>query len=432
MPPAQPASLVPRSAARPIHGPSAQPPPPSPTPGRAVTSVPLLELRDGLPPLVATPAGLADTLAAFAAGTGPVAVDAERASGYRYSSRAYLVQLRRAGVGTAIIDPIPLGALSELGATLTGCEWVLHAASQDLPSLAAIGLRPARLFDTELAGRLLNYPKVGLAAMVEQLLGYRMRKEHSAVDWSRRPLPKSWLRYAALDVEMLLELRDVLARQLLAEGKQHWAEEEFAALAAWTPGELRQEPWRRTSGLHRVRGRRGLAVVRELWDTRDAIARERDIAAGRILNDAALCEIAIAAEKSRAALAASAALESAGGQRHRSSWLAAVRRAQQLPEVDLPQLSPRYDGPPPARVWAERDPAAAARLTACREAMRALAEQHRMPVENILAPDAVRRLAWQPPEKHSAGAVAAILRSFGARDWQVTLTAQHLADALAS
>ena len=399
---------------------------------KTVTAAPPLELREGLPPLAATRGALREIIDSFAAGRGPVAVDAERASGYRYAARAYLVQLRRAGAGTALIDPIPLGGeLGDLGSALAGAEWVLHAASQDLPSLASIGMAPQRLFDTELAGRLLNYPRVGLAAMVEGLLGYRLRKEHSAVDWSRRPLPQPWLRYAALDVEMLLELRDVLAAQLREEGKQRWAEEEFAALVSWTPGEPRHDPWRRTSGIHRVRGRRGLAVVRELWLARDDIARERDIAAGRILADAAICEIATAATKDRASLATLPAMTSRGGQRHSRRWLTAIDRAFALPEADLPEPSPRYDGPPPARAWPDRDPAAAARLAASREALRALADQHRLPVENLLAPDAVRRLAWQPPADTAAGAVAAVLRSYGARAWQVELTAESLASALA-
>ncbi|MGH8916838.1 MAG: ribonuclease D, partial [Actinomycetes bacterium] len=164
--------------------------------------VPLLRPADGLPAVVADATALRRTAEQFAAGTGPVAVDAERASGFRYSQRAYLVQLRRAGAGTALIDPIPLGSdLAGIAAALTGPEWVLHAANQDLPCLAEVGLHPAKLFDTELAGRLAGLPRVGLGPMVEQLLGLALEKGHGAADWSRRPLPEDWLVYAALDVE---------------------------------------------------------------------------------------------------------------------------------------------------------------------------------------------------------------------------------------
>ena len=162
-------------------------------------------------------------IAAFEAGSGPVAVDAERASGYRYGQRAYLVQLRREGAGTALIDPVACPDLSGLGEALSGVEWVLHAATQDLPCLREIGMVPTRLFDTELAGRLAGFPRVGLGAMVEGVLGFVLEKGHSAVDWSTRPLPEPWLRYAALDVELLVDLRDALEKELDRQGKLEWA-----------------------------------------------------------------------------------------------------------------------------------------------------------------------------------------------------------------
>jgi ribonuclease D len=392
--------------------------------------VPLLHLRDGLPPVVDDPEALAATVDAFTSGSGPVAVDAERASGYRYSARAYLVQLRRAGAGTALVDPLPFDDLAELGTALADIEWVLHAASQDLPCLSAVGMRPRRIFDTELAGRLLNYPRVGLASMVEELLGYRLSKEHSAVDWSTRPLPEPWLSYAALDVEMLVELRDVIHAELVEAGKLGWAEEEFAALLRGAPTQTRRDPWRRTSGIHRVRGKRALATVRELWRVRDAIARQRDITPSRILRDAAIVEAASTQPRDRAALAALGGFRGRAAQRHLSSFAEAIATARSIPEEELPTLVARYDGPPPAKVWTDRDPVAAARLAACREAVGRVAEQHNLPVENLVAPDAVRRLCWAPPETLDAASVADALRGLGAREWQVGLVADVLSAAL--
>jgi ribonuclease D len=415
------ASVDSSAAGTPADPSEAQPDPPA---------APLLELSDGLPPLIERAEPFAAAVARFAAASGPVAVDAERASGYRYSSRAYLVQLRRRGAGTALIDPVPLQDLSPLGAALADCEWILHAASQDLACLAEVGLRPRRLFDTELAGRLLGYPRVGLSSLVEQLLGRRMRKEHSAADWSRRPLPEPWLAYAALDVEVLVELRQILGRQLAEAGKQEWAEQEFAALVTWVSADPRQEPWRRTSGIHRVRGRRGLAVVRALWEARDEVARGRDIAPGRLLKDAAIVEIALSQPRDRPALEALPSMRGRGTRRHASRWAAAVEQALRLPERELPEVSARYDGPPPARAWFDRNPAAAARLLACREALRTLAEAHQLPVENLVAPDAVRRLAWEPPVEATAEGVAGMLRQRGAREWQVELTSAVLSGAL--
>ncbi len=397
---------------------------------------PLLQLRDGLSAVITTPAELTAAAASLAAGTGPLAVDAERASGYRYSQRAYLVQLRRVGAGSFLVDPLPFGdvpndGLRPLADAVADQEWVIHAASQDLLCLAEVGMSPSRLFDTELAGRLLNYPRVGLAVLVEDLLGYSMRKEHSAVDWSRRPLPESWLLYAALDVEMLLELRDLLAVQLETAGKAEWARQEFAAWARMRPPAPRHEPWRRTSGIHRVRGRRGLAIVREMWELRDRLAQDRDVAPGKIVRDAVIVEAAQAAPPSRAGLSRLPGFSTRGGQRYVREFSAALARALALDEAQLPTVSARHDGPPPARVWASKFPAAATRLGVCRELILGLAATLELPQENLLEPDAVRRLTWDPPPELTTDAVAAALTAAGARPWQVELTAPALAEALA-
>jgi ribonuclease D len=370
-------------------------------------------------------------VAAFAAGTGPVAVDAERASGYRYGQRAYLVQLRREGAGTALIDPVACPDLSGLGAVIEDAEWVLHAATQDLPCLRDIGLLPTRLFDTELAGRLAGYPRVGLGAMVETVLGFVLEKGHSAVDWSTRPLPEPWLRYAALDVELLVDLRDALEKELDRQGKLDWARQEFAAIAAAPPAPPRKDPWRRTSGMHKVRRRRQMAVVRELWLTRDRIAQRRDVSPGKVLQDAAIVEAATALPADAAALGK---LPGFGrvGRRQLEQWQSAVDRARALPEAALPGPGPATPGPPPPRAWADKDPAAAARLLAARTAVTARAEQLSMPQENLVQPDAVRRICWEPPAEVSPATVAEALASHGARPWQIEQVTPLLVTALSA
>ena len=363
-------------------------------------------------------------------GSGPVAVDAERASGYRYGQRAYLVQFRRQGAGTVLVDPIACPDLAGLDAALAGAEAVLHAAAQDLPCLDELGYRPRQVFDTELAGRLLGYPRVGLGSLVEEVLGLKLEKGHSAADWSTRPLPADWLRYAALDVEVLIELRDSLAGQLEVTGKMEWARQEFAAVLAAGPPRPRRDPWRRTSGIHRVRTRRSLAVVRELWHTRDRIAQDLDLSPGRVLPDSAIIEAARAEPRTAAELTAIGPFTGRGARRHIPDWLRALARARRQPDSALPEAAPPGEGPPPANRWAERDPEAADRLAAARAAVAAIADEHTVPVENLLPPDAVRRLCWRPPPGLDAEAVAAELTRHGARPWQVELTALPLARAL--
>jgi ribonuclease D len=397
-----------------------------------VAPVPLLRPRDGTPAPVNTPDALAAAIEALGAGTGPVALDAERASGYRYTQRAYLIQLRREGAGTYLIDPLPFDGLAELGATLADTEWVLHAANQDLSCLADEGMRPKELFDTELAGRLAGFERVGLATIVERMLGFRLEKTHSAADWSTRPLPTDWLTYAALDVEVLVDLRDALEEVLRQQGKLDWALEEFAALTTWEPAPPRAEPWRRTSGVHKVRSPRGLGRVRELWLARDRMAADRDIAPGRVLPDSAIVSAAIADPANSRALTALPVFSGRANRRLADTWMAALLAARALPTDELPAVSAPTDGPPPPNRWADRDPVAAARLAAARAAMQELSAEYDIPTENLLAPDYVRRLAWSPPETISTEVLRTILLDGGARRWQVELTAAPLAEALSS
>ena len=395
--------------------------------------IPLLTLRDGLTKVVDTPAGLAEVCERLAAGSGPVAIDAERASGYRYSSRAYLIQLRREGSGTFLVDPIAFGQLPQLQEVLADTEWILHAATQDLPCLAEVGLRPSALFDTELAGRLLGYPRVGLATLVESLLGARLAKEHSAVDWSTRPLPEPWLEYAALDVEVLVELRALIQAELVAAGKDEWARQEFDHLRGFQPAP-RVDAWRRTSGVHRVRGRRALGAVRALWETRDAIAEQRDVTPGRIIPDAAIVVAAQAMPLDRDALLSTKGFHGRGAERYAARWVAALRAVADLPEAELPTRSPRGDGPPLPRAWAEKDPVAARRLALARDAVAARAEELNLPVENLLTPDYLRRTLWTPPATRDPDllgpAVAEQLTAHGARPWQVEIVGPLLVDAI--
>jgi len=395
--------------------------------GTARSITPLLVPRGGDVEPVTDPVRLAEWARRLGRGSSPVALDAERASGYRYGSRAYLVQLRRPDVGTALFDPIPLGDLEVLDAPLARSEWVLHAASQDLPCLAELGMRPRTLFDTELAGRLAGLPRVGLGPLVEEMLGLSLAKGHGAADWSTRPLPSSWLTYAALDVEVLIELRDAMADLLESQGKLEWAEQEFAAIVAAPPGPPRIDPWRRTSGIHRLHDPRVLAVVRELWLVRDTVARRRDLAPHRVLPDTAIVAAASAKPATVQALVALPVFAGRIQRRQAVIWWDAIRRAMALPHSELPPPTLPGDGPPAPAKWAVKDPRAAARLTAARAALADISIRVGTPVENLISPDLVRRTMWSPPPGSD---LASTLEAGGARPWQVQLTAAALRRAL--
>lgn len=378
---------------------------------------------DGVPPVIIDAEALDQAVEALRAGTGPIAVDAERAHGFRYSQRAYLIQLRRDGSGTHLIDPIAFGMpadFSALAEAIGDAEWIIHAASQDLPCLAEIQLLPRTLFDTELAARLLGYPRVALGTMLEELFGVRLLKEHSASDWSARPLPDEWLVYAALDVEMMVELRRELGAQLEQAGKSEWARQEFAALAAGAaiPTEPRPDQWRRTSGMHHVRTRRGLAVVQELWQARDELAQRLDRAPGKILQDSAITALAAVPKPGRSDLRQIPGFLRRQAKRFEANWLAAVEKAMALRDADLPPMHIRTEGPPQPRMWAAKDPVAAERLGRVRTAVSDRAEALQLPVENLLTPDYLRRLCWRPPTEISPKSVDAMLAELGARAWQ--------------
>ncbi|MEY4899866.1 MAG: hypothetical protein RI895_288 [Actinomycetota bacterium] len=394
-----------------------------------VTSIKVSAPRDGLPKIATTPAELLEIVAAISQGTGPVALDAERASGFKFSQRAYLIQLRREGCGSHLIDPTGFENLDLLQTALQDVDWILHAASQDLVCLAEVGLVPtAGLFDTELAGRLLGLPRVGLGPMIETQLGFALAKEHSAADWSTRPLPESWLNYAALDVEFLIELWDVLDQQLIAAGKREWAIQEFDHVRRTTVPIERVDPWRRTSGMHVIRSPREIAVVREVWQARDEIAREQDIAAGRILSDSHIVTIANSGLTTRTDLRTLSFMHLRNVKRHADTWIQATIRAHELPEDQLPPVKLPATGTPAPRNWEARNPVAWRRLEFTRGQLAATAEELNLPVENLMTPETIRRVLWSPPETPELLRVE--LMNFGARNWQIDIVAPVLETAI--
>ena len=396
-----------------------------------VSAVPLLAPAAGTPEVIATETAFKAALTELAKGVGPFAVDAERASGYKYSARAYLIQIKRNGGGLHLIDPIPFGPghpfFIQLNDLLNTDEVILHASTQDLPCLRELGINPKLLFDTELGGRIAGLPRVGLGPLLEAHLGVLLAKEHSAVDWSIRPLPQDWLNYAALDVELLIELRNIIAQILLEAKKLPWAEAEFAAILAAPPAAPRVDPWRRTSGMHKIRKRNQLAIIRSIWNARNEIAAALDVSPGKLLNDNAIVELAMNPPTNKREF--DKVLRPIGlrprWKENLDLWLSAIASAVALPESEYPEMRAAGDSMPPTKIWKERFPEKYAPFTHARAAVEARAAELNIPVENLIAPEIVRKLVW----KLSSDVVKDALE-FGARPWQVAEIADLVTTAL--
>ena len=405
-----------------------------------IVAVPLLQPSAGTPEIIETEAGFKQALEQLAQGSGPFAVDAERASGFRYSARAYLIQIKRTDGGLHLIDPIPFGPghklFIDLNNLLNTDEVILHASTQDLPCLRELGINPVKLFDTELAGRIAGLPRVGLGPLLESLMGVLLAKEHSAADWSARPLPKEWLTYAALDVELLVELRNHMYKILEDAKKLPWALEEFASILKAPPAPPRVDPWRRTSGMHKIKRRDQLAVIKSLWIARDEIASQQDIAAGKLLNDSAIVELAIAVPTTKKEF--EKCLRPLGlrarWMENLQLWLDSIASAVALPEDQWPSMRTNADTLPPIKLWRDKFPEKFAPLSHARAAIELIAEENQIPVENLITPEHVRRVCWKPPvgatSTLSVSQVESALSELGARQWQIDLVAPSLAAAL--
>ena len=400
--------------------------------------IPLLRPELGVPDVIDTEDAFNKALAQLESGSGPYAFDAERASGFKYSARAYLIQIKRTGGGLHLIDPIPFGpehpCFTRLNHLISTQEVILHASTQDLPCLRELGINPQILFDTELGGRIAGLPRVGLGALLESLMGVSLAKEHSAADWSTRPLPAEWLNYAALDVELLIELRNKVEELLRAANKWSWAEEDFAAIISAPPSLPRVDPWRRTSGMHKVKKRSQLAVVRELWQVRNELARGLDIAPGRLLSDFAISELATASEGTP--ILNRKHLEKIFrplGMRARwlensELWITTIAEALALADDQLPEVRMKSDALPAIKIWRDKFPEKYAPLSHARFNLAQRAEELSIPLENLISPELVRRICWSPPTTGTS--VESALIALGARRWQASLAAPLLESAL--
>ena len=402
---------------------------------------PLLTPRNGVPEVVSDESQFEKLIADLLNGNGPLAIDAERSSGYRYSQRAYLIQIYRVNGGLHLIDPIPLKdskLWQKFNKEFSSFEWVIHASTQDLPCLIEVGLKPKLLFDTELGARIAGCERVGLGPLAESLLELQLAKEHSAVDWSIRPLRPEWITYAALDVDILLDIRNAVEKLLIEQNKLKWAQQDFASiLKNYESYEFSDMPkpdrWRRTSGMHKVRDRLTMSIVRDLWISRDELAREIDLAPGRVLGDDAIVEIATKRPDNLEAVA------KVIGRRTRleappfNRWLNVLNLALKTPIEEQPELRVASQSLPPIKIWKDRNPLGYARLTHARAALIELSAQIQIPTENLVTPEFVRKICWQdPPASNSdyENFVTEQLNKMGARPWQIDLVTPSISSCL--
>jgi ribonuclease D len=401
---------------------------------------PLLLPRAGVPPVITTESAFEEMISTLLNGVGPIAIDAERASGYKYSQRAYLIQLYRVNGGLHLIDPIAIENKSlwqEFNKNFANIEWVIHASTQDLPCLLELGLNPQSLFDTELGARIAGSPRVGLGALAESLLELQLAKEHSAVDWSIRPLKPEWLTYAALDVDVLLDIREKVEKLLLEKNKLDWAKEDFAAILLNFKSKQGDQPkvdrWRKTSGMHKVRDRLTMTIIKDLWLDRDQLAQELDIAPGRILNDEAIIEIATKKPSTIEAITKVIGWRSKIQSPPYDRWLAQLNHSLATPVEQQVELRIQSNNLPPIKVWKERNPLGYARLSHARAGIAALALELDLPIENLITPELVRKLCWELPRNKESDYeiyVAEQLKQMGARDWQISQVTPVIAQAL--
>lgn len=355
-------------------------------------------------------------------------VDAERASGFRYSQRAYLLQFATE-TEIWLFDPPELDAAVagwnlELAQAAAGKLWILHAATQDLPNLQSLEIYPTALYDTEIAARLIGLERFGLAAICAELLDIELAKEHSAADWSQRPLTLDLMNYAALDVDVLFDLKEQLDARLAEMGRTEWALQEFEHLLGFRPKVRAQNPWVELPGYSKLKQLKQQQIAAALWLARDAIASETDTAPGRLIPDRSIIAAAAAAPKSKGELAALKEFHGRASRSKLSTWWQAIQESAGM-EVDTGR---EYGEIPNHRSWERKFPDAHQRLVASRKIVVDLAAELKLPAENLISPTSLRALCFKPSE----APIGEQLQNLAVRDWQIELLQAPLSAALSS
>jgi ribonuclease D len=348
-----------------------------------------------------------------------LAIDTEAASYHRYSDRICLLQLSTSSV-TAVVDTLRVPDLSMFGALLMtpGVESVFHDADYDLRLLDRDhGVHAAKLFDTRVAAQLLGEPGIGLAALLEKYQGLSLDKKFQRADWSMRPLEPGMLEYAAADTHTLLPLRDLMEGKLRAAGRLEWAEEEFAISATVRWGErIAEEAYLKVKGARLLKPR-SLAVLRELFQWREEVAKKLDRASFRVMNPEMLLLLAELQPKEVGALKGIRGLSPDQVERRGKELIDAVARGLAVPEAELPRIE-RTRRPPP-------DAAFDARLDRLKVVRNMMAERFGLQAGVLCPNGTLEGIARRIPKT-----VAELLEVEGMRRWQAKEFGAELVAAL--
>ena len=280
---------------------------------------------------------------------GEVALDTEGDSLHHYPERLSLIQLAVPSGDVWLVDPLALSDLGPLASAFAGPAvlTVLHAGDNDLVQLKRRGFGFSALFDTSIAARFLGARALGLDVLLATYLDVELPPSRQRDDWSRRPLSQAQRRYAESDVLHLFALKRRLTEELERIGRLAWVEEECAALAAQPAVERVADP----NAFARLKGARdlpprNLAILRELYELREQLARSGDRPPFKIIAEETLVHLAQTPPDDLVALASIPGCTPKVIGRWGDAILAAVDRARAAPDGALPTL----ERPPRLRI----------------------------------------------------------------------------------
>ena len=362
-----------------------------------------------------------ETLVRSLAHAASIAVDTEADSLHHYPGKLCLVQIADDAGRAHLVDPLALPTLAPLGPLFADprIEKVFHAADNDLAYVKRLyGFTAASLFDTAVAARLLGVKTLSLDGLLKEYLGVEPVKSRQKDDWSRRPLTLEQEAYALNDVLHLLPLRARLLEELRAKGRETWVEEECAALAALEVPDKVADP-DAYLGLKGAKDldRRGWAVLRELYQMREAMALTLDRPPFMIIGHETLVALAAARPHTLAEALTVPGCSPRVAERAGPAILEAVVRGEALPEAELPTRRP---APRP------HVPAATRHRVEALRAWRAEAARDLGLDPGVLLPQRlIDRLAGDPPRDLSE-----LEQVEGVRRWRVKLFGPELLRAL--